>query len=362
MTETTCLTCAYTGDIRWTDSNTSIGIQVGCSEGSVRRHRIHMGSGTHRRVRAEWEVLVDGKVQTLRSYRVTEDETPLLKHEDLLDALTGYSFQPAPSLAQGESELLVVADAQIGKAMEHAGGTRETLLRNRGCIDRAISRYALQRPAELFLADGGDGIENCFNTSSQLATNDLTVPDQIKTFRRMMLENIKRLLPYTDQLYYVAVPSNHGEARTAMKSSPWSSDADWGLHIQDTLEEVCIEANLPVKFIRPDPLEETAVYTTLDGTKVAMHHGHQAGTQTRVGAWVTGQDHGRRVGWDADIWVLNHFHNPYFLTTGNGRSILGTPSIEPGSLWYAKKTGESSKPGMMAVTLANGSWSNYAIL
>lgn len=371
MCHENCKVCNYPDYIPEGLSNRRVADIVGCNESTVRRHKARMVSSGEEepplRLRRMWEAQgPDGEVKTLRSWSVNDEaQVEPLTYDELADLIDGFDFEDFDGYTvRGGTEALVIADPQIGKAMEHGGGSRDTVRRVMSGVRAAIERYKVARPRELYLIDGGDPIENCYSTPRQMGTNDLHLGDQIKVYRRMMIRVIKALLPYVDRVIYVSVTSNHGEIRTAPKSSPWSSEADWGLHIQESIQDA-FEDNPKfdrVSFVRPEFLEDTAVFTTLDGTKVAVNHGHSVGSQANAKKWVMGQDHGRRPGWDADIWILNHFHNAYHLTTGNSRSILGTPSIDPGSLWYSKKTGESCNPGLLAVTIENHGWHNYSIL
>lgn len=327
-------------------------------------HSKHIAEVPQRRVKSEWEVLQDGKIVTLRSYEpeVVKNSIPWEKLDQVFD---GFKWAPRNLDArEGGSELLMDADKQIGKAMEMGGGTKETLARCKQSVSNAITRYSVARPDELFFIDGGDGIENIFNTDKQISTNDLELDKQILAATRWAMEAIKTLLPFTERLVYGMVPSNHGEVRTGPKTAPFSTESDWGYLIFEHVKDRCEDAGLPVEFVRPDFLQETLTFTTIDGTKVAINHGHQSasGKIDVIKTWIKGQDHGRMPGWDADVWVMNHFHHPYFDTIGNGRALLGTPSNDPGSLWVSKKTGDSSKPGMLAVTLENGFWENYSLL
>ena len=43
-------------------------------------------------------------------------------------------------------------------------------------------------------------------------------------------------------------------------------------------------------------------------------------------------------------------------------SVFGTPSLDPSSEWFAKKTGKRARQGITAFTVDKGLWSNYSIL
>lgn len=66
----------------------------------------------------------------------------------------------------------------------------ETLARARLSIAKFVDRIKQSKPEAVILGDGGDPIENCFNTPRQRVTNDLDVPAQIRAARRLFAEAI----------------------------------------------------------------------------------------------------------------------------------------------------------------------------
>jgi hypothetical protein len=325
---------------------------------------------------SEWDAQrkIDGEAQTVRlnAYRIRA--TPKLvsardmsSYDDLKESLAGWratlGLGYSATNLTGTTSVLNASDLQIGKAMQRGGGTKETVARARESI-RKFAEYVVQtRPDEILLVDGGDPIENCFNVSSQLVTNDLPVPEQIRVFRRLMLEAIKTLAPLVPTFTYVAVPSNHGAARIGYKSAGGTVDADHGLEISYQLEDA-IEGHPDLEnvfFIRPESLDETAV-VRVSGTKLAFHHGHQSSGPNGHGKWWSGQDHGRMAGGDADILVTAHYHSLRVEQSGNGRWIIGVSSSDASSDWFTNRTGESAQQGMTAFDVKDGMWSNLRIL
>jgi hypothetical protein len=47
---------------------------------------------------------------------------------------------------------------------------------------------------------------------------------------------------------------------------------------------------------------------------------------------------------------------------GNGTTVFGTPSIDPGSAWFTRKTGECSPPGVTCLTVGDSKWTNYSVV
>lgn len=261
-----------------------------------------------------------------------------------------------------EALVLNLADLQIGKTDIH-GGTPETIQRVINAVDKFVKIVRIRQPKSLVLVDNGDPIENCWNTPSQPFTNDLDVPAQIDTFRRLIVQVLKAVAPLCKDVYYVTVTSNHGQFRVGPKAQGGSVDADFGLSISRQLEDICAEspALKHVKFIRPEPMHETAVLTVAN-TKLAFNHGHLSSGVNGHGNWWAKVDHGRLPGWDADILVVAHYHTLGLEQSGDGRWIIKVSSPDNGSQWFTAKSGESSVQGLTMFAVHDGQWSDLTIL
>lgn len=351
---------------------------LGVSEATIRRHKAHMGKQTDAFFTTVPISAITSRRSTVRlpdgSYeRVTYDPriTAMLEsrsYEDLERAID--SFTPTKPLskedATGDTFVVCPADLQVGKAKELRGGSEELIERVMTSLAKAQDRAREFKPAEIILADLGDIIEGFSNTGSQPQTNDLDLTTQVRTARRLMLEAIRLLAPLTPRLVYVTVPSNHCQVR-----APGSKDLasipqnDWGCEIaqqlQDALEDRAEFRH--VTFEQPEDYEEALTLHTQTGTALGMVHGHQARSPEKIADWWKGQSHGRRSGLHlADILLFGHYHSLRVQQSGDGRWLIGAPTSDNGSGWFANKTGESSTPGMLSFTTRMGEWANLEIL
>lgn len=288
----------------------------------------------------------------------------LLEYDDLADLWE----RPIPVyLHRGEREerveVFCASDFQLGKAGEKGGGTRETLQRVRNSVAAFVERVKRTKPTTIVIAELGDGIENVFNTPMQAFTNDMDVVTQIRTLRRLLAEIIVELSPYADELVLVSVPSNHSGFRVAKGTQGGTIDADFGLDVNYALEEQF--TGRPgfehVTFVRPEPLEDTATLE-VGGTKLAFNHGYESRGIHKHGEWWSKRDHGRLPGWDADILVMAHYHTFNIQHSGNARWIISTSSSDPGSDWFTRKTGESSRAGVTVFAVSDGQWKDVEII
>lgn len=291
-----------------------------------------------------------------------------LKYDDFSDLFSGWTPANAKPLTFNAVPVLCLADLQIGKANQRGGGTPETIAKVRAGVEKFVGYVKSVGASTVVLVDLGDPIENIYNAPEQVHTNDLSVPEQIRVFRRLMIETIKAVAHEVPNVIYVTVPSNHGRFRTAYKTPGGSVDADFGLEISHQIEDAIQENPVlasRVTFVRPEPLNETAVVdlTNTDfDVKLAFNHGHQSNGQNGMGAWWARQDHGRMPGWDADILVVGHYHNLRLEQSGDARWIIGASSPDPGSDHFTLRSGDSAVSGLTSFDVAEGKWTNLRIL
>lgn len=378
MENDNCTICRFGPEqIDWSLSNVAISQIVDCSETTVRRHKKHAEDGELAVAKANEDVpgnwiprrkWMTPSGEVLYSYQnvVSEDAEELHLDNERIDSLIrDWRKGPPESGYPCAPEFAFPADLQLGKAGEAGGGTPETIERFQTSIEAVAERWRLAGASEGYLCDMGDLIENIFNTKKQISTNDRTLPEQLEDAVAIYVNAIGRLRSLVGTLHVATVTSNHGEARNGQgrDNNPYGSENDWGLYIFRVIERAVQDRGWDnVVFHRPPLNEDTCVIETTDGTKVAISHGHFTGNPKGVKAWVERQDVGRRPGWDADIWVFGHYHHDYHMPYGNGRTIFGTPSLDPGSAWYTKKSGEESPPGITCLTIANGKWLNHSVV
>lgn len=355
--------CDLCAEIDHSLTNVENAKRIGVSEATIRRHKAHMVDPAEVQPLAVERMSVrDPLTGTWTKYKALGPDVDLLDYKDI-EKLFDTPVEAPPTSGAPFTEVLSMSDLQIGKACERLGGTPETLARARLSLAKFVDRIMQTKPETVILADGGDPIENCFNTPRQTVTNDLDVPAQIRTARRLFAEAIRAVSMHVPRVVFASVPSNHGEFRIGYKAPGGTTDADWGLEINQSLEEIFEgrEGFEHVEFVRTLPLDDTLVIES-SNTRMAMNHGYHSKGIHKHGEWWAKMDHGRRTGWDADIMMLAHYHTLNVTHSGNARWIIAVSSADPGSEWYSKMTGEHSLSGMTAFSISNGMWSDLAIL
>ena len=288
----------------------------------------------------------------------------LIPNTDELHRIIDDWTPPAPTtdILTDATFVVCAADLQTGKTdfgLKSADLTDRVLRSFAAAADIARERQF----AEIVVADLGDIVENINSTSSQRATNDLAITEQIRLARRLMLEGIKMLAPLTPKLTYAAVPSNHGSVRIGPKSPENHVLDDYGIEIAYQLADICAESEklFNVEFQTPAESLESLSFNT-SGTNLGMAHGHQAQGPDGLGKWWQGQSHGRMPMANSDIALFGHFHSLRLQQSGDARWLMVGPASDNGSSWFTNKTGERSQAGMLSFVTANGAWSDLRIL
>lgn len=281
---------------------------------------------------------------------------------DLQAALENY--QPVPRKVTPGSRTFVICPADLQSGKTDYGLTSADLAKRVMASFAAAAEIAANNNfAEIVIADLGDAVENINSTSSQRATNDLAITEQVRLSRRLFLEGIKLLAPHAPLVTFAAVPSNHGSVRIGPKSPENHVLDDYGIEIAEQLRDVCAESEKlqHVRVIIPEQSQESLAFET-SGTVLGMAHGHQANNADGLGRWWQGQSHGRQAFADARIALFGHFHSLRVQQSGDARWLFVSPSSDNGSSWFTNRTGERSQAGMLSFITADNQWSDLRIL
>jgi hypothetical protein len=277
--------------------------------------------------------------------------------EELLAAIETYRPTGAPP--QGEHGFLVLAgDFQFGKI--DGDGVAGTLARTIEGIDRAADRLTLYRkiydigPVHIgFLGDHIEGFQS--QGGANVWRTQLTLSEQIRLTRRVMLHAMMTFAPLTSRLTMAAVPGNHGETtRFAGKGVTRHDDS----HDTESLIAVADAAALApdkfnhVQFYVP-ATDEMTVVTEVAGTVVAHAHGHQW-RPGRHFEWWRGQAFDPASAMhDAHLLVAGHLHHE-FIDTDGLRTFIQAPSMESESTWWKLAKGSPGAPGLIVAITKDG--------
>jgi hypothetical protein len=312
---------------------------------------------------SRWQQQREGELIWLTSYRFTFRrkksgiDLPLLMAEAKKKA-------KRPKISDTTDKALVVlwSDLQVGK-VDVRGGTRELLDRVTLAQTRLLDLVKRDRPSRVVFVDVGDTVENFDNAGreAQLQSNDLSIMEQVDLATTLAWQTIRELASRVPTLTYLSVGSNHCQWRSNGKPVGKATD-DWGVFIGRQLARLAQETGHDnIRFLEPQPHDESLALDVFDdGYHVlGVAHGHQVARPDRIPTWWRQMAFGAQPVSDASILVTGHFHHLRVTELGSvmrgekpaSRFWIQAPTMDNGSSWFRRFSGEDSVPGLAVFTL-----------
>ncbi|TCC19982.1 hypothetical protein [Kribbella sindirgiensis] len=277
--------------------------------------------------------------------------------DELVELVQDYT--PVLNRPEGSHGFLVLlGDMQFGKI--DGDGPSGTLARTIDCLNKAADRLVAY--SEMFdighvhvawLGDHIEGFES--QGGSNVWRTQLTLNEQIRLTRRVMLHALRLFAPMGAKVTMAAVPGNHGEAvRFNGKGVTRYDDS----HDTESLIAVADAAQLNpeafghVEFFVPTT-DELTVLVEVAGTKIAHAHGHS----WRPGKhfdWWRGQAFNKASAMHvADLLVAGHLHHE-FIDSDTDRQFIQPPAMESESTWWRHAKGTGGAPGLIVAVTKDG--------
>jgi hypothetical protein len=270
--------------------------------------------------------------------------------------------KPKPLTLPGNKALVVLwSDLQLGK-VDHRGGLTEFVARVELMQSRLVALAKREKPDRIVFVDCGDTVEGFDNKASanQLQSNDLSIMDQVDLATTYAWQTLKMLVALVPDITYVSVGSNHCQWRVQGQQVGKKTD-DWGVFIGRQLARLATEQELPIRFIEPQPHDESLCLDVFGDNfhRLGVVHGHQASNANAVADWWRKQAFGRQPVADASVLVHGHFHHLRVTElgstlTGGSRFLVGAATMDNGSNWWRTSSGEDSQPGLVCFALEQG--------
>jgi predicted phosphodiesterase len=307
-----------------------------------------------------WDMPTSEGVVRAHYYRLTVKRRTLATDlSELVKAAKRGSRKTNATVSQTDTAFLVaLGDLQLGKM--DGDGVEGTVARFLDKTQAAVDRYkALKKPGPIYLTHLGDCIEGMVSQggANQWRTT-LTVTEQVRLYRRLLIEQVKAFASITDRLVVAGIPGNHDEANRPLHTygDSWAIDALSA--VKDALD---LAGNYEHVSIHAPARDELTLTLDVAGTIVGLAHGHQwrAGQAT---TWWAKQAHGRQPVGDADLLLTGHLHHLHIEQTGSDKTWVQVPALESGSQWWKHRTGEWGQPGIVTAIVGGGSWRSLEIL
>ncbi len=263
--------------------------------------------------------------------------------------------------AKTDKALVILwSDLQVGK-VDHRGGTQALIERVELTKAKLVNLIKREKPAQVIFADLGDTVEGFDNAGgNQLQSNDLSPMQQVDLATTLAWEHLKLIAEYVPNITYASVGSNHCQWRVRGKQQGTATD-DWGIHIGRTLARLAQETKAPIKFLEPQPHDESLALDVFDDQFhiLGLWHGHQSPRPDQVPTWWRQQAFGNQPVAAATIGVSGHFHHLRVLELGStprgtSRFWIQASTMDNGSGWWKLRAGEDSTPGLVTFILEQG--------
>lgn len=250
------------------------------------------------------------------------------------------------------SGVFCVGDTQWGK--DSGDGSAGTVRRMETALEASLARLRElvktgRDIGQVVLPQLGDCIEGSVSQrGGVLGRSDLTVTEQVRVGRRVLLNWIKAFAPLTESLIVPVVPGNHDEPHRIVITDPIDS---WQIEVVSAVADACAEnpALGHVQFRFPER-DNLALAMNLSGSMVGFVHGHQARDLVK---WWEGQATGRTPVGGCDVLVSAHFHH-YKVSQVGPRLWVQVPAMDGGSPWFKNTRGLESPTGIVSLVVGDG--------
>ena len=311
---------------------------------------------------SRWQQQKDGELIWLTSYRFNFKrktagiDLPLL----LAEANKKVKLTPLKDLCD-KALVILWSDLQVGK-VDYRGNSDSLIERVSLMQQRIQDQIKREKPARVIFADMGDTVENFSNAANmqQLQSNDLSIMEQVDLATTFAWQTLKMIVKLVPDVTYASIGSNHCQWRVGGQTVGKATD-DWGVYIGRQLARLASETELPIKFIEPQPHDESLALDVFgDGFHIlGLVHGHQVQRPDGIGDWWRKQSFGRQPVSEATILCHGHFHHLRVTEmgstqSGGSRFVIMASTLDNGSGWYKKRSGEDSVPGLVTFILEQG--------
>lgn len=309
-----------------------------------------------------WDAMkAGGKRKRMHYYRLTlQRRTPGLDIDSLVTAAFGRGPQHlAPQTSTESAYVVALGDLQLGKV--DGDGVEGTVERFKDKTAAAVARYVQHYSGRVvYLIHLGDCIEGHVSQGGANSwRTSLTTTEQVRLYRRLLLEQVRAFAEVAPRVVMVGVPGNHDEAHRPLMTygDSWAIDA-----VAAVSEALELAGGYEHVSMLTPKRDELTLTLDICGTIVSMAHGHQfRGGVQGWRTWWQGQQHGRQDPGEADILLAGHKHHLTTIQEGP-RTFIQVPALESESTWYRHATGAAGEPGIVTLEVGGGKWWGMEIL
>ena len=277
---------------------------------------------------------------------------------DELVAAIGRKRPPVGRPSGGSAMVLALADWQIGK-VAYGSGSDDTVGWLLAGLDRGVQRLKEERRRSpvggVVLAMLGDFCEGVASQNGALlAYSDLTMTEQVRVVRRLLLEYVKAFAPLVDRLVVPVAPGNHDQPHRVGGIAPRGNDSwavDVACQVKDALD---LAGGFDHVDVVVPGVDELTVVVEAAGTRIGCTHGHVF-RSGKGHDWWAKQGHARQPVAMADLLLTGHYHHLRVEQSGD-RWWIQAPTVDPGSPHFDQRNGGRAAGGIMSFFTSDGCW------
>ena len=286
-------------------------------------------------------------------FQVVERAEGELSIGELVEIVNNYKpgkIEPAAEFTEpGEAYVVALGDTQAGKL---ESPTEELIGRLLDYMHKAVEPLQGRKVEHIHLAWLGDACEGMNSQGGSLRwRTTLTMTEQVRLIRRLMLKQIEILAPYAERLTVVSVGGNHDEGYS--RDLKTREDDSWAVEALNMVADA-LEFNPAFSHVEcyvPGP-DEQGVVMDVAGTVIAHVHGHKI-KPGKWREWWAGQALGRQSYGEADLLLQGHMHH-WQVSEDGDRKWICVPAMESGSTWWRDSTGTWGSPGILTFKTKDG--------
>ena len=297
----------------------------------------------------------------LSSYRFTIEPVHDSRVDDLFALIKRHKAHKPVGVGSSAFNFQA-GDLQLGKADE--GGSGGIVDRYLESVDAAKAKLKTLRRfgsvGTVNLMFPGDCIEgNQAQNGRNMWRTDMTITEQVRVFRRLLMHTVSEFAPLTDELFVRVVNGNHDEVQRFQATRPDDGHAtEAAIAVSDAIA-LNADAYGHVKVEVP-PLDQGYMTVAAGDTIFTIAHGHQWRRNGAMSWWSGHAFNGGNPG-AAHVLAHGHWHAWEVETTGNRTRICGA-TFEGASKWFEENTGGTAAKGALVYTTAAGAVSDLSLV
>ena len=256
--------------------------------------------------------------------------------------------------------VFAMGDSQLGKPDGTDGGTEGIVRAWAQSLEIARTEWNRAGKPAVLIAGLGDHIEgNQSQNGRNFFRSDLTISEQLRVFRRMLLRTIDTFIQ-APRIHVGIVNGNHDDIQRFQ-----TTDASDG---HATESAIAVSEALA---LNPERYGHVSVYVPgkdqdhlvieANGTNFVLIHGHQW-PRGKAMEWWEKQTFNNQPSAAGDILIHGHEHE-FQISSRRDRLIICTPALESESTWFKQKQGAIGRRGaLMFITKPKGQFERMAIV